>query len=152
MTSGNTMGAVTKVSRTKAVQLWEELARAHNTMTAAIEKDMTAAGMPLGWHDVLQHLRRAPDSSMRFQDLAKVEGMSDSGASRRIDQMIKAGLIKRRSCPTDRRGVFAQITAEGESEFRRSHAVFVRSLERNLGSQLQPDEADVVSGALSRLA
>jgi DNA-binding MarR family transcriptional regulator len=78
--------------------------------------------------------------------------MSDSGASRRIDQMIKAGLIERRSCPTDRRGAFAQITAKGESEFRRSHAVFVRSLERNLGSHLEPGEADMVSGALARLA
>ena len=145
------MGGVAKVSRAKAVQLWDELARAHNTMTAAIEKDMTVAGMPLGWHDVLQHLRRAPDGSLRFQDLAKVEGMSDSGASRRIDLMIKAGLIERRSCPTDRRGVFAQITAKGESEFRRAHAVFVRSLERNLGSQLRPGDADVVSSALSRL-
>jgi len=146
------MGAVSKVSRAKALQLWEELARAHNTMTAAIEKDMAAAGMPLGWHDVLLHLKRAPEGSLRFQDLAKVEGMSDSGASRRLDQMIKAGLIERRSCPTDRRGVFAHITAKGESEFRRLHAVFVRSLERNLGSQLEPDEAEVVSGALSRLA
>jgi DNA-binding MarR family transcriptional regulator len=146
------MGDVTKVSRAKAVQLWGELARAHNTMTAAIEKDMTAAGMPLGWHAVLQHLGRAPDGSLRFQDLAKVEGMSDSGASRRIDQMIKAGLIERRSCPTDRRGVFAQITAKGKSEYRRSHAVFLRSLEKNLGDQLEPGEADVVSGALSRLA
>ena len=125
------MGGVTKVSRAKAVQLWDELARAHNTMTAAIEKDMTAAGMPLGWHDVLQHLTRAPEGSLRFQDLAKVEGMSDSGASRRIDQMIKAGLIDRQSCPTDRRGVFAHVTDEGRTAYKRAHAVFVRSLTKN---------------------
>lgn len=150
--SGNTMGAVTKVSRAKAVQLWKELARAHSTMTAAIEKDMMAAGMPLGWHDVLVHLERAPEGRLRFQDLANLEGISDSGASRRLDQMIKAGLIERRTCPTDRRGVFAQITAKGLVEFQRAHAVFVRSLERNLGSHLEPGEADVVAGALSRLA
>jgi DNA-binding MarR family transcriptional regulator len=146
------MGGVAKVSRTKAVLLWEGLARVHNTMTAAIEKDMVAAGMPLGWHDVLLHLKRAPGGMLRFQDLARVEGITDSGASRRIDQMIKAGLIERRSCRTDRRGVFAHITAKGQSELRRSHAVFVRSLERNLGSQLEPDEADLVSGALARLS
>jgi DNA-binding MarR family transcriptional regulator len=146
------MGGVTKVSRAMTVQLWEGLAHAHNTMTAAIEKDMMAASMSLGWHDVLLHLRRAPNGMLRFQDLARVEGITDSGASRRLDQMIKAGLIERRSCPTDRRGVFAHITAKGESEFRRSHAVFMRSLERNLGSQLKPGEADLVSGALSRLA
>ena len=42
------MSAVSKVSRAKAVQLWEGLARAHSTMTAALEKDMLPeAGVPL---------------------------------------------------------------------------------------------------------
>jgi DNA-binding MarR family transcriptional regulator len=147
------MGAVGRVSRGKAVQLWEGLARAHSTMTAAIEKDMLAdTGMPLGWHEVLQHLSRAPGGRLRYQDLARVAGITDSGASRRLDQMIRAGLIERVSCPTDRRGVFAHITAKGQSEFQRAHVVFVRSLERNFGSHLEAGEADVMSGALSRLS
>lgn len=146
------MGGVARVSRSKAVQVWEGLARAHSTMTAAIEKDLVAAaGMPLGWHDVLVHLSRAPGGRLRFQDLAQEAGITDSGASRRLEQMIKAGLIQRRSCPTDRRGVFAEITAKGRSEFQRAHAVFIRSLERNLASHLEAGEADLVSGALSRL-
>jgi DNA-binding MarR family transcriptional regulator len=147
------MGAVGRVSGAKAVQVWEGIARAHTTMTAAIEKDMVAdSGMSLVWHDVLMHLSRAPGGRLRFQDLARVAGITDSGASRRLDHMLKAGLIERHTCPTDRRGVFAHLTAKGRAEFRRAHAVYVRSLERNLGSQLQPEEADLVNGALSRLA
>jgi DNA-binding MarR family transcriptional regulator len=147
------MGAVGRVSGAKAVQVWEGIARAHTAMTAAIEKDMVAeSGMSLVWHDVLLHLSRAPGSRLRFQDLASLAGITDSGASRRLDQMIKAGLIERHTCPTDRRGVFAHLTAKGRAEFRRAHAVYVHSLERNLGSQLQPEEADLVNGALSRLA
>jgi DNA-binding MarR family transcriptional regulator len=142
-----------RVSRAKSVQLWEGLARAHSTMTAAIEKDMVAdAGMALGWHEVLLHLSRAPGGRLRFQDLARVAGITDSGASRRLDQMIKAGLIERRSCPTDRRGVYAHLTAKGEAEFHRAHVVFVRSLERNLGSHLQREEADAMNVTLSRLS
>src|ERR1700674_2355821 len=135
------MGAVGRVSGAKAVQVWEGIARAHTTMTAAIEKDMVAdSGMSLVWHDVLMHLSRAPGGRLRFQDLARVAGITDSGASRRLDHMLKAGLIERHTCPTDRRGVFAHLTAKGRAEFRRAHAVYVRSLERNLGSQLQPEE------------
>lgn len=142
-----------KVSRAKAVQLWEGIARAHSTMTAAIEKDMMAeSGMPLVWHEVLLYLSRAQDGRLRFQDLARVAGITDSGASRRLEQMLKAGLIERHSCPTDRRGVYAQLTAKGRAEFQRAHTVYVRSLERNLGNHLQPEEADVVNEALSRLA
>ena len=147
------MSAVPKVSRAKAVQLWEGLARAHSTMTAALEKDMLPeAGMPLGWYEVLSHLSRAPQGLMRFQDLAKVAGITDSGASRRLDQMIKAGLIDRKSCPTDRRGVYAHMTSAGEAGFERAHAVFLRSIDRNLTRHLEPHEADAMSAALARLS
>ena len=147
------MSAVPKVSRAKAVQLWEGLARAHSTMTAALEKDMLPeAGMPLGWYEVLSHLSRAPQGLMRFQDLAKVAGITDSGASRRLDQMIKAGLIDRKSCPTDRRGVYAHMTSAGKAGFERAHAVFLRSIDRNLTRRLEPHEADAMSAALARLS
>jgi DNA-binding MarR family transcriptional regulator len=147
------MSAVKKVSRAKAVQLWEGLARAHSTMTAAIEKDMLPeAGIPLGWYEVLQHLSRAPRRLMRYQDLAKVAGITDSGASRRLDQMVKAGLIDRSSCPTDRRGVYAHLTPAGKAGFEKAQAVFLRSLDRNFARHLETDEADAMSAALSRLS
>ena len=147
------MSAVKKVSGAKAVQLWEGLARAHSTMTAALENDMLPeAGMPLGWYEVLLHLSRAPQGMMRFQELAKVAGITDSGASRRLDQMIKAGLIDRHSCPTDRRGVYAHMTPAGQAGFERAHAVFLRSLDRNLGRHLEAGEVDAMNAALARLA
>lgn len=134
-------------------RLWEGLTRAHNVMTAALEKDMLpGAGIPLGWFEVLNHLTRAPGGLLRFQELAKVAGITDSGASRRLDQMIKAGLIERQECPTDRRGAFAHITAKGKAAHKRARGVFMRSLERNLGSVLRPDVAESLRTALERLA
>jgi DNA-binding MarR family transcriptional regulator len=147
------MRVVAKVSRAKAMQVWEGLTRAHSAMTAALEKDMLPeAGIPLGWYEVLAHLSRAPDEAMRFQDLARVAGITDSGASRRLDQMIKAELIERRTCPTDRRGVFAHLTPKGRAAFEKGHAVFLKSLDRNLSNHLQADEAEVVQAALARLS
>jgi DNA-binding MarR family transcriptional regulator len=66
--------------------------------------------------------------------------------------MTKAGLIERRSCPTDRRGVFAHITAQGEAAFKTAHKVFLKSLERNFGTALKKGDAELISAALSRLA
>lgn len=144
------------MTRTKAAdtaRLWEGLTRAHNMTAAALEKDMLpGAGVPLGWFEVLNHLTRAPGGLLRFQELAKVAGITDSGASRRLDQMIKAGLIERQECPTDRRGAFAHITTKGKAAHKRAHTVYVRSLERNLGSLLRPGEADALRSALDRLA
>jgi DNA-binding MarR family transcriptional regulator len=144
---------VARLTSTKAVELWEGIARAHSSMTAAIEKEMLPkTGIPLGWYEVLAHLRRAPNTMLRFQDLARIEGITDSGASRRLNQMIKAGLIDRHSCPTDRRGVYAHMTDKGKAAYEKSHAVFLRSLDRNLGALLDPGEAEAVSAALQRLS
>jgi DNA-binding MarR family transcriptional regulator len=147
------MSPVSKVSRAKALELWEILCRAHGAMRAAIEKDMTPdAGMPTSWYEVLSYLTRAPQGLMRYQDLAKVAGLSDSGASRRLEQMVNAGLIDRQSCPSDRRGVYAHITPAGQAGFDKAHAVFLRSLDRNLASHLEADDADAIGAALARLS
>src|ERR1700716_4582542 len=111
-------------------------------MTAAIEKDLLPqTGLQLGWYQVLAHLSHAPTAMLRFQDLARVAGISDSGASRRLNQMIKAGLIDRHLCASDRRGVYAHLTARGKNVYEKGHTVFLRSLDRNLGTHLEPGEA-----------
>src|SRR5438309_5477180 len=113
----HTIGAVKgPKASAKVAELWEGLAKAHTSMTAALERDMVPeAGMPLAWYQVLLHLSRAEGGMMRHQDLARCAGISNSGASRRLDQMTRSGLIERRLCATDRRGVFAHITTKGEA-------------------------------------
>jgi DNA-binding MarR family transcriptional regulator len=148
----NRISAVARVSRSKAVELWEGLARVHHCMTAALEADMMPqAGIPLGWYEVLVNLERAPGQILRFQDLARVSGITDSGASRRLEQMIKAGLIDRKTCPSDGRGVNAHLTKKGKAAYEKAHEVFLRSIERNIANHLQADEADAMHMALSRL-
>lgn len=142
-----------KLTSTKAEKVWEGISRAHCSMLAALEKDMEPkTGIPLAWYQVLAELSRAPNGMLRFQDLARVAGISESGASRRLNQMMKSGLIDRHSCPTDRRGVYAHLTAKGKSAYEKGHEVFLRSLDRNLGNQLEPGEADVLRAALARLS
>ena len=149
----NTITPVARIAGSKAEKVWEGISRAHDSMTAAIEKDLLPkTGIPLAWYEVLAHLSRAPEGMLRFQDLARVAGITDSGASRRLNQMIKVGLIDRHSCPTDRRGVYAHLTDAGRTAYHKAHVVFLQSLERNLSTHLEPGEAEVVGAALVRLA
>ena len=121
-------------------------------MSAALERDMVPeAGIPLAWYEVLLHLSRAEGSMMRYQDLARCAGISDSGASRRLEQMIRSGLIERKLCASDRRGVFAHVTVKGQAAFKRAQKVFLDSLERNFGASFETEEAEVVSAALSKI-
>ena len=149
----NRISPVPKLASSKAEKVWEDISRAHCSMLAALEKDMLPqTGLAIAWYQVLAELSRAPDAMLRFQDLARVAGISESGASRRLNQMIKAGLIDRHSCPTDRRGVYAHLTAKGKNAYEKGHEVFLRSLDRHLGTHMEPGEADVVRAALARLS
>ncbi|HMJ39711.1 MAG TPA: MarR family transcriptional regulator [Verrucomicrobiae bacterium] len=142
-----------KLTSSKAEKVWEGISRAHCSVLAALEKDMLPkTGIPFAWYQVLAELSRAPNDMLRFQDLARVAGISESGASRRLNQMINADLIDRHSCPTDRRGVYAHLTAKGKAAYEKGHAVFLRSLDRNLATHMEPGEADVVRAALARLS
>ena len=108
---------------------------------------------------------RTHDPEFLYFEKVFEEGLSDEqrGVIRKIVRrqdvspeqghlLCKAGLIERRSCPTDRRGVFAHMTPKGEAAFKKAHAAFMASLERNFGSALKPGEADAVSAALARLS
>jgi DNA-binding MarR family transcriptional regulator len=142
-----------RLTSAKAEKVWEDISRAHCSMLAALEKDMEPkTGIPLAWYQVLAELSRAKDGMLRFQDLARVAGISESGASRRLNQMIKSGLIDRHICATDRRGVYAHLTSKGKAAYEKGHVIFLRSLDRNLGTHLEPVEADVLRAALARIS
>jgi DNA-binding MarR family transcriptional regulator len=54
---------------------------------------------------------------------------SRSRLTYQVDQLEKAGLIRRSTCPTDERGVVAALTAAGWDKLRQTapgHAAFVR--------------------------
>jgi DNA-binding MarR family transcriptional regulator len=145
------MCEMSKASQTRALEVWERLCRVHGAVAAALEKEMQPrAGIPLGWYEVLAQLKRAPGQMLRIQDLAGHAGLTESGASRRLDQMLKAGLVDRISCPTDRRGVYAHLTDQGYEAYLKAHAVFVASLDKSL-AELRPQEAEGIRAALSRL-
>src|SRR5258706_2211824 len=92
-----TIGAVKNGTRSSSVvKVWEGLAHAHTSVAAALERDMVPeAGMPLVWYEVLLNLSPAPGGIMRYQDLAQRAAITNSRASRRLEQMTQARRIHR---------------------------------------------------------
>ena len=94
-------------------------------MLAALDGELQAEhGLSLGEYEVLVHLSEAPEHSLRMTDLAGRLRLSPSGITRRIDGLVRAGLVERRQCPSDRRGSNAVLTDEGLRRLtrRRAHA------------------------------
>ena len=68
--------------------------------------------------EVLLRLYWEPGHRLRIQDLAAQSILTQSGTSRVVDRLEKAGLLIRETAAEDRRGAYAVMTDTGQAHFR----------------------------------
>jgi DNA-binding MarR family transcriptional regulator len=96
--------------------LWRAFLSAHRRVVDQLSAQMLADHrLPLEWFDVLIHLAEVPDKRLRQRVLRDRLLLSESGVSRLLVRMEKAGLLERRPAGEDRRGVEVALTEEGAS-------------------------------------
>jgi DNA-binding MarR family transcriptional regulator len=78
-----------------------------------LERDLQPFGLTNNDYEILVNLSEAENRRMRMSDLAKSTLQSKSRLSHQITRMESAGLVRRESCDTDRRGLFAVLTEQG---------------------------------------
>lgn len=92
------------------------LVEAHAGMAAAAVQQLEGThGLPAQWFEVLLRLVRSPGHRLRMSDLAAQTTLSASGLTRVVDRLVAQGLVERAACPSDRRGLFAVLTSDGEA-------------------------------------
>jgi len=101
-------------------------------------------------NEVLIRLARSPGEQLRMTDLAAQVTMSPSGLSRAVDRLVGGGLIERGACTTDRRVVYARLTAAGRAALEALLPEHVQRLEEAF-AVLAPDERAAFEGALRKL-
>ena len=93
---------------------WRAYLAANRLVYERIERQLQAeSGMPQAYYEILVRLSEAPDRMLRMSLLASSALSSRSRVSHAVARMEESGWIRRRSCPTDRRGQFAELTDEG---------------------------------------
>jgi DNA-binding MarR family transcriptional regulator len=125
MSAGNCTGET-------EIRTWIRFLATHSAITRELEaRLMGAHGLTLSDYDVLVQLARAPERKLRNIDLAKAVVLTRSGVTRLVDGLEKDGLVARSSCPSDKRGTFVSLTAEGLARLREAtgtHVAGVREL------------------------
>jgi DNA-binding MarR family transcriptional regulator len=96
--------------RLTAVGLFME---AHLGLIARLAPRFGEYGLSETEFEVLLRLARTPGGQLRMTDLSAQTSLSTSGITRVVDRLERAGLTTRKSCETDRRGTWAQITDPG---------------------------------------
>ncbi len=136
----------------QSLLVWIDFLRTHQMLTELMEAELQRErDISLGWYGVLLNLSVATDGRLRLQDLAEKLIHSRSGLTRRLDSMVKAGLVTRELVPEDRRGRYAVITRKGRSTFRRAAPTVMRGIETYFLERLGPGGLRSLRDALDKL-
>ena len=90
--------------------LVEVYADVHAALTAELQEEF---GFDEGDYGVLVNLSEAPDRRLRMCDLAERLHLSPSGLTRRLDGLVRLGLVAREPSAADRRVTLAVLTDAG---------------------------------------
>ena len=131
---------------------WAVFLTAHAVLVNAVEARLAKAGLPpLAWYDLLWALERARDGRRRMHELADLVVLSRSNLTRLVDRLEKARLVRRVRSEDDRRGAYAEITAEGQKLRRKMWPAYAVAIDELFGAHLTKAEAASVGRALRKV-
>jgi MarR family transcriptional regulator, 2-MHQ and catechol-resistance regulon repressor len=109
------------------------------------------SGLSAQWFEILVRLARTPEHRLRMSDLALQATLTPSGLTRAIDRLEEEGLVRRESCPTDRRGSFAVLSAAGLSRITAAVGPHIKDIEASVGAALTKTERATLESLLRKL-
>jgi DNA-binding MarR family transcriptional regulator len=115
------------------MRAWRTFIETVNDVTDLLEVDLQRGkGLSIGDYQVLVFLSEASDRRMRMSDLAAQLHLSPSGLTRRLDGLVRAGLVSRQPSADDRRVLLAVLTDAGLERIVDAAPVHVASVRRRL--------------------
>ncbi len=92
--------------------------------------------LPLAWYDVLLELDRAGEAGLRPFELEHAMLLEQYNLSRLLARIERAGLIERRACGDDGRGLTILITDRGRTQRREMWPIYASAIETAVGAEL----------------
>jgi DNA-binding MarR family transcriptional regulator len=130
---------------------WAYLLRVHAALMPKLEREVTRAGLPLTWYDVLLVLNAAPDRRLTMSDLGAQAVVSRERVSRVVQELERAGLVDRSPNPDDKRSSYAQISTEGRHRLAAVAPVYLAGIEAHFTGHLSDREIAAVTKALKKV-
>lgn len=127
------------------------LSRATKRIHAVQEQTFASLGLNMGGFDVLSALRRAgPPYALSPGDLLASMMITSGTMTNRIDQLEKAGFVRRTSDPTDARKAIVCLTPEGLKRIEQGIAHHIAT-QRQILAGLTAEEVAQLDGLLRKL-
>ncbi len=122
---------------------WGALTRTHAAVVQSLQEVLAASDFPpLPWYEVLAAVAEAPEERMRMGDLAEALVITRGGLTKLVDRLVKAGLLERTFCETDRRVSYATLTPSGRDLLAEMRPVVIAELEVAFSANLTVRQAE----------
>ena len=141
----------TKWLTAQEMTAWRTYIETYGDLISAIERDLAEHDLTLGDYQVLVYLSEADARSMRMCDLADRLQLSPSGLTRRLDGLVRAGMVTRQPSIEDRRVMKAILTEHGLATLRTAAPDHVDSVRRHIFDHLDDDQVDALASIFSAI-
>ncbi|MGW5707372.1 MarR family winged helix-turn-helix transcriptional regulator [Amycolatopsis japonica] len=138
-------------------KVWRDFSVATRMLQAHLEGQLQhEAGMPHTYYEVLVALSEAPERRLRMSELADARKASRSRLSHAVARLEANGWVRRESCPTDKRGSWAVLTADGFAALEEAAPGHVAAVRESLFDPLTPEQVkalgEISAAVLERLS
>ena len=123
---------------------WRAYLATSKLLFRQLDRDLNPFGLSGNDYEILVVLSEAPEHRLRMTDLADATAQSRSRLSHQITRMEAAGLVRRDTCPGDKRGLFAVLTDTGMATIERVAPYHVESVRRHFIDLLTPERLDTL--------
>lgn len=145
-------GTTEGVGDHELIAWWGLVVEAFTRTSRLIAQDLGVDAAPPGpWFEVLLRLLRTPGHRLAMTRLAREVSLTSGGFTKFADRLVKAGLVERQSCPTDRRVTYVALTERGRAIADQAQAEHVKALRRHFLEPLGMPDAQQLAALMRRL-
>lgn len=138
----------------REARAWRGLQAVLQPLETALNRQLSRdAALSTADYGVLVVLSEAAHHRMRIRELVCATGWEKSRVSHQIRRMESRGLVIRQDCPTDARGSFIRLTAQGLVTIQQAAPAHVEEVRRLVVDALTPAQLDQladISAAIAR--
>lgn len=132
---------------------WRAYVAGSTLLWEVLDRDLKALhGLTMAEYEILVKLSESPEHRLRMAELAESAYQSRSRLSHTCSRLESKGLVSRRPCEGDKRGVNAILTAEGMALMEKAAQDHVNTVRDFFVDLVDPEDLAAIGRAFTAIA